>query len=276
MFRLLSERHIPLPRLRILTGSMGLIGSRARRQPGHYAGANAKALEAYVQGGGRLIVASNAETDFEIAPTVKLWKDPDGAYFRIRNKSLFPSLKDTDVVFMYGDYRQVKAEGESAITFIPPSMYGPPEFVHIDWKDTEDAGLVLKSIGAGKIAWLPWDIGGLYYRHSSEAHAKLMSDLIDSMLPSGRQLTTNAHPLVEITIMRQNERLLLHLVNLSGHSDTAYFDPIRMTGINIGVKGSFRSARAVRSGESMPVANGTGYARFQLAALDEYELIELR
>ncbi|HEX4759072.1 MAG TPA: hypothetical protein VH308_13870 [Terracidiphilus sp.] len=277
LFRLLSEKHIPFAAVENLDGLDRVDGvARHGADLVITPGQTPKALEAYVQGGGRLIVASNAETDFEIAPTVKLWKDPDGAYFRIRNKSLFPSLKDTDVVFMYGDYRQVKAEGESAITFIPPSMYGPPEFVHIDWKDTEDAGLVTKSIGAGKIAWLPWDIGGLYYRHSSEAHAKLMSDLIDSMLPSGRQLTTNAHPLVEITVMRQNERLLLHLVNLSGHSDTAYFDPIRMTGINIGVKGSFRSARAVRSGESMSVANSTGYARFQLAALDEYELIELR
>jgi hypothetical protein len=102
-----------------------------------------------------------------------------------------------------------------------------------------------------------------------------MCDLIDSMLPSGRQLTTNAHPLVEITLMRQNDRHLLHLVNLSGHSDTAYFDPIRMTGIRINIKGSFRSAHAIRSGETMAVANGTGYARIELATLDEYELIEL-
>jgi hypothetical protein len=176
---------------------------------------------------------------------------------------------------MYGDYLQVKAEADSAITFIPPSMYGPPEFVHIDWKDTDDPGLVRKSIGSGEVAWLPWDLGGLYYRHSSEAQSKLMSDLIDSMLLGGRQLTTNAHPLVEITLMKQGNRHLLHLVNLSGHSDTAYFDPIHMTGIRINIKGRFRSAHAVRSGETMSVANGTAYARFELAALDEYELIEL-
>jgi hypothetical protein len=40
-----------------------------------------------------------------------------------------------------------------------------------------------------------WDIGGLYCRHSSEAHSRLLSDLIDAMLPAGRQLRSDAHPL---------------------------------------------------------------------------------
>ena len=274
LFRLLTERHIPFAAVE----NLDWLGGSTRRDADLVItpGQTPKALEAFVYGGGRLIVANASAPDFEIAPAVKLWKDPDGAYFRIRDKAIFPSLKETDVVFMYGDYLQVKAEGESPITFIPPSMYGPPEFVHIDWKDTSDPGLVLKNVGRGKIAWLPWDIGGLYYRHSSEAHAKLMSDLIDGMLPGGRQLKTNAHPLVEITLMRQRDRHLLHFINLSGHSDTAYFDPIRMTGIRISVKGNFGSARAIRTGETMAVANDGGYTHFTLSTLDEYELVELR
>ena len=60
---------------------------------------------------------------------------------------------------MMGDYLQVEPQGDSPITFIPPSMYGPPEFVHVDWKDTADPGLVMKNIGQGKVAWLPWDLG---------------------------------------------------------------------------------------------------------------------
>jgi hypothetical protein len=76
--------------------------------------------------------------------------------------------------------------------------------------------------------------------------------------------------------MRQKDRHLLQLVNLSGHSDTAYFDSIRMNGIQIGVKGSFSSAQAMRSGASMAITNDGGYAQFTLVALDEYELVALR
>jgi len=177
---------------------------------------------------------------------------------------------------MIGDYLQVGAQGDSPITFIPPSMYGPPEFVHVDWKDTADPGLVIKNIGQGKVAWLPWDLGGVYYRHSSEAHSRLMSDLIDSMLPGGRQLKSDAHPLVEITFMRQGDRHLLQFINLSGHADTAYFNPVRMTSIKVSVRGSFQSARAIRSAQTVSVDNSNGYASFTLPELEEYELVDLR
>jgi Hypothetical glycosyl hydrolase 6 len=270
LFRLLTEQHIPFAAVENLDW-LGKRDADLVISPGQ----TPAALEPYVRNGGRLIVASSTAPEFDVCRSIKLWKSPDGAYFRIRNKVLFPSLKETDVVFMYGDYLQVQATN-SPITFIPPSMYGPPEFVHIDWKDTDDPGLVMKEMSKGKVAWLPWNIGALYYRHSSEAHSSLMSDLIDNMLPDGRQLTSNAHPLVEITFMRQGDRHLMHFINLSGHSDTAYFNPVPMMNIQVRVKGSFSSARAIRSGQTISIANNAGYAEFTLPALDEYELLELR
>jgi hypothetical protein len=159
---------------------------------------------------------------------------------------MFPSLKGTDVTFMYGNYLQVDAKGP--LTFVPPSMYGPPELVHVDWKDTDAPGLIIKEFGKGTVAWLPWNLGALYYMHSSEAHARLIRDLIDRLMPSGQQLTTNAHPLVDITLMRQGDHHLVHLVNLSGHSQTAYFKPVPMSGIQVQVKGAFKTARAIRLG----------------------------
>ena len=152
--------------------------------------------------------------------------------------------KNTDVTFVYGDYLEVQATGP--LTFIPPSMYGPPELVHVDWKDTDAPGLILKSLGKGTVAWFPWNLGSLYYLHSSEAHAGLMRDLIDHLLPGGRPLKTNAHPLVEVTLMSQGDRRFVHLVNLSGHSQTAYFRAVPMSGIEVQVKGAFRWARAIR------------------------------
>jgi hypothetical protein len=269
-YRFLTEQHIPFAAV----DNLNWLGKREAHlviSPGQ----TPAALESYVQNGGRLIVASDTAPEFEICPSVKLWKSPDGAYFRIRNKAMFPSLKETDVVFMYGDYLQVQAQGDSPITFIPPSMYGPPEFVHIDWKDTDDPGLVVKDLGKGKLAWLPWDTGGLYYRHSSEAHSRLLSDLVDNMLPEGRQLKSNAHPLVEITFMRQNNRHLIHFINLSGHSDTAYFNPVPMKNIQVQVKGNFRSAHALRSGQTIKITSNAGYAEFTLPSLEEYELLDL-
>ena len=67
----------------------------------------------------------------------------------------------------------------------------------------------MKTVGKGRVAWIPWDAAGLYYRHSLPAHAGLMANLVDHLLPGGRQLVTNAHPLVEMSLMKQGNRTLL-------------------------------------------------------------------
>ena len=99
-------------------------------------------LQPYVEKGGHVIVASSVEPPFEMGKVVKLWKDPDGAYFRIRDHAMFPSLKSIDITFFYGDYLQV--EGTGPLTLIPPSLYGPPELVKVGWKDTDAPGLIFK------------------------------------------------------------------------------------------------------------------------------------
>lgn len=267
-FRLLSEEHIPF-------GVVDNLDWMGRREADLVIvpGEAPRELESYVRAGGRVLIASPAAPRFEVARTVKLWKDAQ-AYFRVRDHTLFPSLRSSNVVFTYGDFQEV--EGRSPLTFIPPSMFGPPELVHVDWKDTESPGLVVRDFGKGRVAWLPWDIGSLYHLHSSQAHSGLVRDLIDHLLPRGRQLKTNAHPLVETVLMRQQGRHLLHLINLSGHSQTAYFDPVTMRDIRIEAAGAFRSARAVRGGKDLPVTHSGAYTRFTVPELEQYELIELQ
>ncbi len=270
LFRLLSELHIPFA----AANNLDWLGKRDFDlviAPG----ATPAALEGYVAKGGRLIIASATEPEFAVAPVVKRWEKPDGAYFRVRDRAALPSLAETDLLIMYGDYLQL--DGKGPITFVPPSMYGPPEFVAADMKDTDWPGLVTRTLGQGKVAWLPWELGALYNLHSSESHFGLMSDVIDAMLPGGRQLRTDAHPLVHMTLMRQGERHLLHLVNMSGHADTAFFDPLPMRDLRIDVKLPFTSATAVKAEQALPVARQAGgYGRVMLRQLGEYELIELR
>jgi hypothetical protein len=49
-----------------------------------------------------------------------------------------------------------------------------------------------------------------------------------------------------------------------------------MTDIKVSVKGSFQSARAIRSAQTIAVNNSNGYVNFTLPELQEYELVELR
>ena len=141
---------------------------------------------------------------------------------------------------------------EPLLTLIPPAMFGPPEKVSVDEVATDDSGPGVDEPRAGKIGVRAVDVGGLYYRHSSPGHAGLMADVVDRLLPAGRQLKTSAHRLVEITLMRQPERQrpLVHFVNLCGHGDTAYFEPVTMRDITVELAGDFARARAVGLGET--------------------------
>jgi hypothetical protein len=97
------------------------------------------------------------------------------------------------------------------------------------------------------------------------------------MLPLGRQLRTNAHPLVEITVMRQPElnRTLVHLVNVSGHSGTGYFSPLATGPIEIDLAGEFSRGRAARADAALMLRTASGRTLLQISSLQDYEVIVL-
>jgi hypothetical protein len=112
-------------------------------------------------------------------------------------------------------------------------------------------------------------------QHNLPAHAALFRDIVDRLLPR-RQIRTNAHPLVEMALMRQGPRTLLHLINLSGHSQTGYFPPVPMSDIHIQIAGDFRSVRNIRSIADLQARVNHGYTEFTLPRLNDYELVVLQ
>jgi len=268
LFRLLTEEHIPFA----VSDNMDWLG---RREFDLVIAADwaPAGLKRYAENGGRVLIASARPPEFDVAPAVNTIKEIRG-YVRVRDHAAFPSLKDTDLLMLNGAFTEVRDSGPALLTLVPPSMFGPPEFIHIDMKDTDAAAIVFKRLGKGAVAWIPWDLGGMYYRHSLNSHAGLFRDVLDRLdLP--RQIRTNAHPLVEMSLMRQSGRTLLHLINLSGHSQTGYFAPIPMSGIQVQVAGVFKTAKTLRAPGSLPVKLNNGYAEFTIPQLSDYELVVL-
>jgi len=276
-FRILSEQHIPFA----MTNDLSWID----KVPNKYdlvisfRGAPA-ALDRYLRQGGRVLVAGATKPQLELPPVVKLWKreETQSAYWRVQDRALFPSLKDTDIVFFYSEYLELEPRGKAALTMIPTSMIGPMEKVHVDWKDTTKPGLYMADYGKGKLAYIPWDLGDLYYRYSPVYHSAIVGDLVDQLLPKGRQLKTNAHPMVEMTLQEQKQhgRTLVHFVNLSGCSQTAFHPAIPMSNIRVDVAGSFSSARMASAGRDLPIKKEGDYVTFTLPSLDTYDVVVLR
>ncbi len=267
LFRLLSEAHVPFA----VSDNIDVL---AKRKFDVVVASDwaPKELEQYSEEGGRVLIVSHNEPEFYVAAVVERSKDLK-AYFRVRNRTFFPSLGDTDLVMTNGPYTELDTEGATpALTLIPPSMFGPPELVHVDMKDTNKPGLVIVAKGKGTVAWIPWDLAAMYYRDSLPAHAAIFRDVLDRLDPR-RQMETDAHPLVEITWMKQKGRQLLHLVNLSGHSQTGYFAPIPMTNIHIRLAGAFTQAQSVRSPGTIAIRRSGEYSEFVVPRLTDYELV---
>ncbi|MGH9371186.1 MAG: hypothetical protein ACRD15_06610, partial [Vicinamibacterales bacterium] len=270
-FRLLTEQHVPFAvseNLRWMDDrshpfDLVIAPSRPPRE-----------LERYVREGGRLLAAGMTPPEPPMAPAPGQRVATQG-YWRVHDHALLPSLKNTNLIFIDGDYLELPPVDRPALTLIPTAMFGPPEKVWGDKVETRIPGIVFSDHQKGRVAYIPWDVGGLYYRHSSQGHAGLIADVIDHLLPDGRQLKTNAHPLVEMTVMDQpgRRRTLLHLVNGTGHSGTAYFPPVELRDIRVELAREFRRATAVRLDRSLPVTGSGRYRTFRLPRLNAYDVV---
>jgi hypothetical protein len=268
-FRLLTEEHIPFA----VSDNADLLGKRPFDLVVATEWAPAELLP-YAERGGHVLIMSPHPPDFPLEGVGQTTRDVKG-YIRIRDHAMFPSLKDTDLLLLNGAFTEVHDQNPPALTLVPPSMIGPPELVHVDQKDTGVPAIVTRRTGQGSITWIPWDLAGLYYHLSLPGHAGLFRDVVNRLVPE-RQLRTNAHPLVEMTLMHQGARTLLHLINMSGHSDTGYYPPLPMKNIRVAVAGSFTDAKTVRHAGVLPIRRQNAYSEIVIPALDDYELVVLQ
>ncbi|MEX0747587.1 MAG: VCBS repeat-containing protein, partial [Rhodothermales bacterium] len=232
------------------------------------------AVADYVRSGGRLLVTGATPPEFDDLPAiVRRWDavETAGSYWRVQHTDRFPSLETVDLIPLDGPY--VESEAESPLTLVPPATFSPPDVVALDQRDTDKPGLLLNDYGAGRMAYLPWEIGELYYATGNPTYRALFADLIDDLLPSGRQLETDAHPLVEITLMEQPGRTLAHLVNLSGYSGSSFHQPIPMQNVTISVEGTYLSAHV--AGEQLRLGQNEGRTSFVVPSLGDYEVVLL-
>ncbi len=269
-FRLLSEQHIPFA----VSENLQWMDDTSRRYDLVIApGRVPPGLERYVREGGRLLAAGSTAPALPVGRVVG--RRSTQGYWRIHDHTGLPSLRDTNLLFIDGDYVELSPTDPPLLTLIPTAMFGPPEKVWSDKVETTVPGLVFANDEKGRLAYIPWDVGGLYYRHSSPGHAGLMADVIDSLLPSGRQIKTDAHPLVELTVMDQphRQRTLVHLVNGIGHQDTAYFPPVELRDVRIELARDVRRVRAVALGVDLPVTSSGAYRSITLPSLKAYEVL---
>ncbi len=259
-------------------------------------GAPVEGLQEYVENGGRALFINQAPP-FGIPSMVREVSDAGTGYVEIRDPDAFPSVAGTKYIKCSGSYIPVRrrlfqfanAEPEiskfyvypddeaASLTFVNPVSEEPLEPSDLNLESTDIPALITRDVGKGRIAFVPWDIGGYYNRELLPVHAGLFTDIVDSLLQDGRQIISNAPVGVEMVFMYQpdKQRSILHLINCSGKTQDGFREPEIFRSIDIDLAGDFSSARARVSGIDLEISGRNGRSMLTLPELNRYEAIVL-
>ena len=127
-------------------------------------------------------------------------------------------FEDTDIVPFGGSLGGVEATDSTQVlaTFIPPFPVYPPETSWMREPRTNLPGLIVHTAAHGsRIAYLPADLDRRYARDNLPDHGTLLANLVRWAAGETLPLTVQGPGLVDCHLYRQQNRLILHLVNLT-------------------------------------------------------------
>lgn len=159
-----------------------------------------------------------------------------GSYLKTEPKEVFSDFCDRDWVYLDKDYMQMElAEGMIGLMpLVSSARFGPPErcFGHVV---TEQPSVAIRN---GRLAYMPWKPGTLYYSHGYEDFKKILMDVIKFIGPGQPLLETNAPDMVEVFYGEYEDGSgIVQLINLTGFNGTTVLAPVPLKEFYIDLKG---------------------------------------
>lgn len=216
-------------------------------------------------------------------------KDHDGSGFYLSpdNKELFKRFSQQKMLFWKFNLGLYDLSGADK-TYLPilsKGRPGPPEIIG-GHDPTNYYAVGIKEDIKAKNAILPINLGKLYYLHGYEQHKNILLDVIDYIFPeNGQIIQTNAPERIEVILQeykknipakdaqKQNDGLIVHLVNLTGFSGNTYFKPLPVYNTNFKIKTEFKPSRifSLNSGSSIPFTWANGFVSFKLKTIEDFD-----
>lgn len=134
---------------------------------------------------------------------------------------IFKGFEDTDLLAFGGSFHKISADGKlkPIATYIPPFPYYPPE---TSWMRATHTDIPIILAGehpsGGRILYFAGDIDRCYGRASLPDHGDLLANAIYWAADDDVPLKVEGPGYLDCKLYRQEGRLILHLVNLSGYN----------------------------------------------------------
>lgn len=266
----------------------------------------AAALRAYVERGGGLVATFETGHYDPLGATRErpaldgllgtyLGVRRDGlqsAYLGIidRDHRLLMGLGDTDLLPLFGSILYVRGEADAAapLTLIPPvrahggSDMSIPEHNRVDLVTRQPMALVGQA-HRGRVVYFPNGIDAMYRRFGFGDLGLVLANAVRLAHGGRLDVEVGVDGYVELSLMHQPGRQLLHLINMSGGRsvNSGWRHPLQRT-VGLGPveirlrpprEGTIRRVRTVREAAEVPFECRDGWIRFSLPRLAEYEII---
>ncbi len=190
---------------------------------------------------------------------------------------------ETDLLPFAGRIEVVHVTGSGSSTplyFVPPFPIYPPETSWMRHQQTDLPGLVLRDrlSDGGRVAYLAADIDRCYGRDNMPDHADLLQNLVRWTAGGAVPLEASGAGLVDCHLYSQDNRLILHLVNLSNATWRAPVDellPVGPISIRVNASGGVgaNSARLLVSGSNVEAATSNGMIAFEVESIRDHEVV---
>jgi len=254
--QILSENHIPFDLVSFRHSDLRRYKALIVPESGGVRANDARALNAYVKGGGKLLLSGripDALTCLGQPALKRTWPLRHSMYVRIRpedkEKLDVRGLKDFDLVQLRGDFHEYEPGSgtRQMLRLIHDVMYGPPEKCYYN-SVSDIPGLLVREYGDGMAASFPFQIGAMYREWGNLGHSMLAVGTLDNLLETGRRLKIVSSPLVEATHRQDPQERFewIALYNHSGRLENSFHPPIPIDDIQINLK-TLRPIRRVTS-----------------------------
>lgn len=193
--------------------------------------------------------------------------------------SFFPSFRAVDCsVVAVGDvfcFTTPASGCRGLCSLIPPHPLGPPERCYYS-QITEVPGLRLYPFGRGKGVYLPFLPGSLFLEGGYDNTAWFLRDVLLQVLGL-TDVAPALTPMVEVCAAEKPGKLVVQLVNASGHFGTSFFAPLPIRDIQLCLPLNQAPAdvRSLQLPDNVQWSFAAGTLRLQLSELGFHEAIEV-
>ncbi|WP_433165188.1 beta-galactosidase [Kribbella sp. CA-247076] len=197
------------------------------------------------------------------------WETYDAhTYLRIEDRSIATGFDDTDLLPFGGQLELVEATGTAALTYVPPFPIYPPELSWMAEPRSDTPALVLGE----RTAYLAADLDRLYAQYHHPDHGRLLANLVRH---DGIPLRVEGAGVLDCQLYRQDETLILHLVNLDqGGAWRGRLEEFTPAGpFTIRVRGTGNRARLLVAGVDAEVNEEGGWITVGVERITDHEVV---